>query len=434
MELLIVDDELSSIQAVVSMIDMDSFGFDKHFNAQDITAAKNIVERETIDILLCDIEMRGESGLTLIQWIKEKGYPVECLISCYPNFEYAKTAMALGSNAYILKPIDINVLNMELNKAIKKREQAKQTRDDYRIAERNKLLASQKLWMDIYWGITIVDRKRAAQMEGKELFCFQPSWNFKFLTIIYQNSNKESITELDKILRFVYQNIVTELVDNLAREQGTENTGGIVVHVSDAAQLVVFYSEKTGVISDDDCTILCEIYKDVLAKYLLEENISIQYDIGKEVKLWESAEELDYLFVLNENNSRSKLTNPENVTDNNDSPAIIVENQIVARTIGFIEEHLGEDLNMDIIAGNEYLNPNYLTRIFKQVTGHSIKHYIVEKRMKLAMNLLRNTDLPISEISYQAGYYNYTSFNRIFSKYVGMSPHTFKKSEKERNK
>ncbi|MNC32217.1 Melibiose operon regulatory protein [compost metagenome] len=82
---------------------------------------------------------------------------------------------------------------------------------------------------------------------------------------------------------------------------------------------------------------------------------------------------------------------------------------------------------MEGIAQNVHLNADYLTRIFKKEEGISISKYIINRKIERAKNLLADTNKSIGEIAAMVGYYNYSSFNRVFTKEVSMSPQEYKK-------
>ena len=86
---------------------------------------------------------------------------------------------------------------------------------------------------------------------------------------------------------------------------------------------------------------------------------------------------------------------------------------------------------MEELAKNVHLNADYLTRIFKKEVGCSINRYIINRKMEVAKKLLIETDKAIGEIALEVGYFNYSSFNRIFTKMVEMSPQEFKNSYKK---
>ncbi|MCR5145188.1 MAG: AraC family transcriptional regulator [Lachnospiraceae bacterium] len=69
-----------------------------------------------------------------------------------------------------------------------------------------------------------------------------------------------------------------------------------------------------------------------------------------------------------------------------------------------------------------HLNPNYLSGYIKKNTGKTFKELIQEQRLNLALKLLKNSDLPITEISQQVGYENVSFFYKLFQQTYGTSP------------
>lgn len=98
----------------------------------------------------------------------------------------------------------------------------------------------------------------------------------------------------------------------------------------------------------------------------------------------------------------------------------------VALVKDYIKAHIDEDLLVDTLASQVHLNSDYLNRIFKKETGMTISKYTILQKMERAKWLLRHTDSPISEVAAAVGYFNYSSFNRSFSKIVGRSPQEYK--------
>jgi len=88
----------------------------------------------------------------------------------------------------------------------------------------------------------------------------------------------------------------------------------------------------------------------------------------------------------------------------------------------YIHEHLAEDISRDDIASHVYLNPDYLTRIFKKETGMSVSDYVLQQRLTLAAGLLAQSELPVSAIASKVGYANFSHFSRMFKKYLSLSP------------
>ncbi|MGN1140292.1 MAG: helix-turn-helix domain-containing protein, partial [Oliverpabstia sp.] len=80
-----------------------------------------------------------------------------------------------------------------------------------------------------------------------------------------------------------------------------------------------------------------------------------------------------------------------------------------------------------------YLNPSYLSRIFKQAYGFNITEYICKKRFERVKELLETTSKKIQEICAEVGYYSVPSFNRIFKKETGMSPIEYRNRYGDKN-
>jgi Response regulator containing CheY-like receiver domain and AraC-type DNA-binding domain len=95
---------------------------------------------------------------------------------------------------------------------------------------------------------------------------------------------------------------------------------------------------------------------------------------------------------------------------------------IIDKVVQFIKLHISEDITRDQLANYVYLNPDYLTRIFKKQTGKSISTFILDERMKIAGQLLASTSISVSLIANQTGYTNFSYFAKVFKRYTGYNP------------
>jgi len=102
---------------------------------------------------------------------------------------------------------------------------------------------------------------------------------------------------------------------------------------------------------------------------------------------------------------------------------------IVDRVKKFISEQLGEqELSREEIANHVYLNPDYLTRLFKKECGLSISDYLQQQRIEYAKKLLAGSDQSISDIALASGYSNLSYFSTIFKKATGTAPADYRRS------
>lgn len=134
MRVLIVDDEVFAVNALVNRIDWNAYGFDSPLAAYSLAQAQPIFLAKSIDLILCDIEMPQGSGLELFEWIKLY-YPLtECIfVTCHDEYEYLRHAMQLGSCDYILKPVDYDELRVTV-KGVVERISARETHRQVKVS------------------------------------------------------------------------------------------------------------------------------------------------------------------------------------------------------------------------------------------------------------------------------------------------------------
>lgn len=123
-KVLLIDDELRVIEAIKQRIHWNLIGVTDVFLCNNAAKAREIMECEQIWLVISDIEMPGVDGLTFVRWIKEYDPTVVVmLLTAYPEFEYAREALQLGVQDYILKPVIYKELEEKIKKALKKREE-----------------------------------------------------------------------------------------------------------------------------------------------------------------------------------------------------------------------------------------------------------------------------------------------------------------------
>lgn len=121
MNVLIVDDEVFAINALVNRIDWRGFGFEAPLTARSMAQAQAVFLSNPVAIMLCDIEMPQGSGLDLFEWVKAYYPKTECIfVTCHDEYSYLRAAMQLGSCDYILKPVDYDQLNQTLGEMVRR--------------------------------------------------------------------------------------------------------------------------------------------------------------------------------------------------------------------------------------------------------------------------------------------------------------------------
>ncbi len=88
----------------------------------------------------------------------------------------------------------------------------------------------------------------------------------------------------------------------------------------------------------------------------------------------------------------------------------------------YINEHYHENLTLEDLSSQAHFSPSYLSRLFHQITGLTIKTYITLKRLENAEYLLKNSDMTIHEVAFNCGFQNVSHFNRVFKAHTNLSP------------
>ena len=101
-------------------------------------------------------------------------------------------------------------------------------------------------------------------------------------------------------------------------------------------------------------------------------------------------------------------------------------NDAVDQIMNYINEKFQTALTLEELAALVHFSPSYLSKLFHQTTGLTIKNYITIRRIEHARYLLINSELSIQEIAVNSGFPNVSHFNRVFRQQTGMSPLEFR--------
>ena len=119
MKLLIVDDQIYVAQGLRFGIDWKAEGFSEVFIALNALEARTVLQKNAVDVMLCDIEMPMENGLSLIRWVREQKMPTRCiLLTAHPDFQYAREAIPLDVTDYVVQPAPYAEVLRVVRKAI----------------------------------------------------------------------------------------------------------------------------------------------------------------------------------------------------------------------------------------------------------------------------------------------------------------------------
>ena len=107
----LVEDEVIIRENIKRMVPWEKYGFELVGEAADGEMALPLIRKSRPDILITDIKMPFMDGLTLSKLVKKEIPNIKIVIlSGYDDFNYAKQAISIGVEDYLLKPITKNAL------------------------------------------------------------------------------------------------------------------------------------------------------------------------------------------------------------------------------------------------------------------------------------------------------------------------------------
>lgn len=90
------------------------------------------------------------------------------------------------------------------------------------------------------------------------------------------------------------------------------------------------------------------------------------------------------------------------------------QKHVVNKVIDYIEKNLEKDIDLEKIAKNVSYSKFHLNRLFTGETGCTIYKYLQARRLTLAAEKLVKTDIPITQIAYEASYNSQQAFSLAF--------------------
>lgn len=109
----------------------------------------------------------------------------------------------------------------------------------------------------------------------------------------------------------------------------------------------------------------------------------------------------------------------------------MIDDKLVYKIGKYAVVHVDEKLSLEDVSKGVFLNPTYISHIFKKVTGMSFVNFMTEVKIDRAKVLLRDSDARINEVAYTLGYSNQEYFARTFKKRIGVTPNEYQKMLQE---
>ncbi|MBB6694029.1 response regulator [Cohnella xylanilytica] len=523
--LLIVDDEKYAVAGIAQGIDWTDLPVANIFEAYSAKQARELMEREPVDLLISDIEMPGDSGIELLEWTRTHYPEAETIfLTGHANFNYAQQAIRLGSYEYIVKPIDYDELKKVVAVALRdigEKREAKAYQETYRQYHdkwmRQKPLLVERFWQDLL-GLRISSSPEKIE-EAIHLYNLPLHARQIVLPILIsvEEWNQPLNARDEEIMEYAIRNSAEEILlagspgaviqdrsgvnvallyGDAGGEEGLERLRGRCRELLAAANRY-FYCQLSCYIGEAaELSKLPEMYRALLerehdnvaetnAVFALGEGAaakaphSIPYAPAEEwLVLFEAGQKAELLRRMEE--TIRAIREREATAETLDALAASVKHMLYRafhrkglpiaggsaasrggiRTLAqlrtwaleaveesyeayhgqipdtravidkihqYVADHLTEEeLKREEIARHVFLNPAYLSRLYKKETGIALSEYILQARMEKSKALLAETNRKVSDIAETVGYANLSHFAKVFRKTVGIGPKEYR--------
>ena len=232
LKVIIVDDELLVRIGLRSTIQWEQNGFEIIGDFANGQEALDAIKEYSVDILITDIKMPKMDGIELTRKVKEISDSIKIIIlTCYDEFNYAKQALLLGANDYIIKstmePSDLLNSLLKIKKEIeinlKKHEEINLLKAE---VENQRSALKQKVLLELFKGEfnseqNIINNLKRVDIEFKYphycLICFKIDnfeLNYRKIDLISKRLLRDSILNIcNSIMTSNYNGIVIEVIE-----------------------------------------------------------------------------------------------------------------------------------------------------------------------------------------------------------------------------
>lgn len=407
LDVLIADDEPAALRSLRHLIPWEEYGFRIGGEASNGEEALAKFREGSYELVISDIRMPRMDGLRLIEAIRERSDVAIILLSGYGEFEYARRAIQLGVNDYLLKPVNSDELRGKLLAAKSLIESKKR---ESRLWHRGIPLVREQLVRRWARGLSVdpaaFDEFKLSVGDAAAPFCV-------FILELSDLLSTGGKSRADiQLRRFAVRNVAEELFggQGLLFEESVDRFG-------------VVYRPSERELGAEALAAQARLLRNQVAAYA---RADIAVSVGPVVKTFSEVPG-SYEAALEVLNKKGMIASEEPVwlADNarmsRDSHYRLVEE---AKQI--VKERFATNLELKQIAAELYANANQLGQLFRGYAGMSFKDYLLKTRLDAAKDLLAYTDKKVYEIAEEVGFKEIDWFYKKFKLHTGRSANEFR--------
>ncbi len=399
-KVIIADDEPNIRNGLAQAIKWESLDMAVAGVARDGEETIELIDSVKPDICLLDIRMPFHDGLEIAARVKEtKPDTILIFISGHDEFEYAQNALKLKAYDYILKPVNLDLIEQVLKRAKNELEEKKEREKKYAIAnimlKKNLPVIRHEFLLEWLRG----ELSEEEINEGRSFYQIDLGSTAGILvlktnlSIAYDQKNTEKEKQL---LLFAIQHVVEDCIKGCKPNITVRDNNDYIVSIVSVDNYPLWENLKHSIEENVKRELNCEViaYQSLIDKNRYPLEIS---DVYLELLL-KMRSESEYLPTV------KKL---KEYADSN---------------------YKDPQLRLQDYAEQQQISLSHLSKLFKQETGISFVDYLTKVRLQHAIVLMQDSLMKIYEIADLTGYSSQHYFCVAFKKVFGMSPTEYRKS------
>ena len=267
MQVLIVDDDIATVDVIHDTIHWQELGVNHVFTAYNIEQAKRIIEEQAIQIVISDIEMPQGSGIDLLTWYRQQNKKGELLfLTCHESFDYATNAIKLQAAEYLLKPLDVVMMEAAIKKLIFKVKDSQRQQEELKYgnwAKKNIRKLELSFWSQILDGHLVQTEEQIRHEILSRNLSIDAEEEYHLVI--------SKVTDIEKDKERIHSNLMIFIMENIHSEDlcgNPENSRVICFDNKDYYTLVSICIEKDEQKIKENCRKLQEDFKTILSATL----------------------------------------------------------------------------------------------------------------------------------------------------------------------
>jgi len=413
--ILIADDSAAEREYILFLIKKNQYEV-VYSTAANGEEALEQMRHGTFDLLITDIKMPFMDGIELTKEALSLNPALEIIIiSGYSDFTYAKSAISLGVNEYLLKPIDPEEFQRVMDKLIRT---VAASRLEAELSSLKNQYTKNHILMQLFSG-----KEGGPGSSGpNEKLVEHVISPYCTLIVIEFKSQYSSIDILS--LEAVLSPLLTGYLYHC-------------INLTPAQSVLLLEVQNPEALPDHNATeMLCnDLLNLITGTYPIPCVLAFDCRIERR--------QLQKAYVALEELLENSFLTPEaavffpgihtDLKSKDLSEASIPAPELARSKLKIVKQYIydnyGSDLSIEVLAGQVYIHPNYLSRIFKRDTGCNLNKFIKAYRMEKAKEMLETTQKKVSAIGSAVGYQNSSYFCQTFSDYFGISPEKYRQKD-----